>query len=212
MYLLPPDGMGPEVIEHLQHLIADELNIKEIVLVEDESELSDVSYKPNFKTLGPRFGKQMKDVATRIGRLTSEEITQLRSGQEIELDGGAIGINDLLVQRTERDDLVVAIENNLGVGLDVNLDRDLVAEGVAREVVNRVQNMRKEVGLEVSDRIRLGITGVSELETAVEAFKAYVSGETLAEDLTIGSFPEACVGTQDLEINGLAGSVGLSKK
>lgn len=212
MYLLPPDGMGPEVIEHLQHLIADELNIKEIVLVEDESELSDVSYKPNFKTLGPRFGKQMKDVATRIGRLTPEEITQLRSGQEIELDGGAIGINDLLVQRTERDDLVVAIENNLGVGLDVNLDRDLVAEGVAREVVNRVQNIRKEVGLEVSDRIRLGITGVSELETAVEAFKAYVSGETLAEDLTIGSLPEACLVTQDLEINGLSGSVGLSKK
>ena len=94
----------------------------------------------------------------------------------------------------------------------MNLDRDLVAEGVAREMVNRVQNIRKEVGLEVSDRIRLGITGVSELETAVEAFKAYVSGETLAEDLTIGSLPEACLVTQDLEINGLSGSVGLSKK
>jgi isoleucyl-tRNA synthetase len=212
MYLLPPDGMGPEVLEHLQHLIADELNIKEIVLVEDESELSDVSYKPNFKTLGPRFGKQMKDVATRIGQLSSEEIQELRSGHKISFRGGEFGIEDLLVQRTERDDLVVAIENNLAVGLDVHLDNDLVAEGTAREFVNRVQNMRKESGLQVSDRIRLGVTGDKELEEAIEALGDYVSGETLAEELTIGSLPEPCLLKQDLQINGLDGTVGLSKK
>ena len=211
MYLLPPDGIGSEVLEHLQSLITDELNIKEIVLVEDESELSDVSYKPNFKTLGPRFGKRMKEVAVKITQLSEAEIHDLRGGKKIELCGGEIELDDLLVQRTERKDLVVAIENNLGVGLDVHLDEELVAEGIAREFVNRVQNMRKEAGLEVSDRIQVGVIGDSGIETPVEKFRAYISGETLAASILVGSLPKTCVLKQECELNGLTATIGISK-
>ena len=211
LYLLPPDEHSREELVEMGDLISDELNIKEIVMVEDETELSDVSYKPNFRALGPRFGKRMKEVGARVQSLTDEEIASLRNGGSLEVADGEITIDDLEVQRTEKDELVVAIENNLGVGLDVHLDDELIGECTARELVNRIQNMRKDAGLDVEDRIEIGVQGEAGLEDATRTHRDYVAGEVLAEDVVIGDIPAAHKVRQDSKVNGLDGTLAIRK-
>ena len=212
LYLLPPDEHSRQELMEMRDLIAEELNIKEIELVEDETELSDVSYKPNFRSLGPRFGKRMKEVAARVQSLTPEEMKSLRDGGSIEVADDRVTIDDLEVQRSEKDDLIVAIENNLGVGLDVHLDEELIQECTAREFVNRVQNMRKEAGLDVSDRIEIGVQGEPNLESAVDRHRAYVSGETLATTLEVGDSSDGYSLRQELQVNGLQATIGIRKQ
>ena len=202
LLLLPPDEQGRGLLEGVSGLIADELNVKEVVLVEDEAEISEVSYRPNYRALGPRFGQRTGEAAAFIGGLTSDQVKGLEEGGTIEVAGGAIGIDDVEVQRREREDVVVAVEENLAVGLDVHLTEDLVAECGAREVVNRVQNMRKAAGLDVADRIRLWVEGSETLESWVGPFSGYVAAETLARRISVGEPPagEASM-TKEWEVN-----------
>ena len=211
LYLLPADEESRHELEPMRDLIAEELNVKEVTLVEDETELSEVSYKPDFRRLGPRFRTGMKEVAARVRSLTAADIADLKGGGGIEVAGGRITLDDLDVQRTEKAGIVAALENNLGVGLDTQLDAELAAEGLARELVNRIQNLRKTAGLEVSDRIELGVQGTDEVEAAVAGHRDYVSGETLAVALRIGSLPDDPAQSQALTVNGLAATVALRK-
>ena len=123
--------------------------------------------------------------------------------------GGEIALEDLEIQRRKKDDVVVAVENNLCVGLDVHLDEELIEECTAREFVNRVQNMRKEMGLNVVDRIRVGVSGEGRLERAVARYRAYVGGETLAEELLVGQLPDSCQFKREWQVNGLRGTIGI---
>ena len=107
--------------------------------------------------------------------------------------------------------MVVAVESNLCVGLDVHLDEELIDECTAREFVNRVQNMRKEMGLEIVDRIHAGVLGECGLERAVTRYRAYVSGETLAEEVLVGQLPDSCLMTREWLVNGLRGTIGISR-
>ena len=211
LYLLPADEESRHELAPMRDLIAEELNVKEVTLVEDETELSEVSYKPDFRRLGPRFRTGMKEVAARVRSLTPADIADLKGGGGIEVAGGRITLDDLDVQRTEKAGIVAALENNLGVGLDTQLDAELEAEGIARELVNRIQNLRKSAGLEVSDRIELGVQGTDEVESAVAGHRDYVSGETLAVQLRIGSLPDGAAESQALTVNGLAATVALRK-
>jgi isoleucyl-tRNA synthetase len=211
LYLLPPDEHSRQELVEMVDLITDELNIKEVVMVEDETDLSDVSYKPNFRALGPRFGKQMKEVGTRVSNLTVDDIASLRAGGSIDVADGQITLEDLEVQRTEKDDLIVAIENNLGVGLDVHLDDELIQECTARELVSRIQNMRKDAGFDVSDRIVVGVQGAAELESATSTHLEYVAGETLAETVVVGEIPDDCGVRQESIVNGFHGTLALRK-
>ncbi len=211
LFLLPPDIDSRAGLIEMFDLITDELNIKEVVLVNDETDLSEISYKPNFRRLGPRFGKAMKGVAGRIAQLTAAEYAVLQEGGTLPAEGGQIELEDVELQRLEKEDVVVAVENNLAVGLDVHLDDELVAECTAREVVNRVQNMRKEAGLEVSDRIRLGVKGEAALEEAVQQHLDYIGGETLASQVLVGQLPEAILLELEQQINGLNGIVAITQ-
>lgn len=211
LYLLPPDEHSRYELGQMVDLLADELNIKEVVMVEDETDLSEVSYRPNFRVLGPRFGKQMKEVGQRIGELTQQEIEILKAGDKIAVADGEIGIEDVEVQRREKEGVVVAIDNNLGVGLDVQLDDELVAEGVAREIVNRVQNMRKDAGLEVSDRIRIGVQGEAGLLEAIGQHREYIAAETLALELSAGALPDSVVLQQELQVNDYACTIAIAR-
>ena len=211
LYLLPPDEHSRYGLGQMVDLLADELNIKEVLLVDDETYLSEVSYRPNFRALGPRFGKQMKEVGQRIGELTQQEIEILKAGDKIAVAGGEIGIEDVEVQRREKEGVVVAIDNNLGVGLDVQLDDELVAEGVAREIVNRVQNMRKDAGLEVSDRIRIGVQGEAGLLEAIGQHREYIAAETLALELSAGALPDSVVLQQELQVNDYACTIAIAR-
>ena len=113
--------------------------------------------------------------------------------------------------RSEKDDLVVAVDNNLVVGLDVHLDDELIQECTARELVNRIQNMRKDAGFDVSDRISVGIQGEDGLESAAKAHRDYVAGEVLAEDVVIGSIPEGLAVRLESKVNGHEGTLALRK-
>ena len=106
---------------------------------------------------------------------------------------------------------MVAIDNNLGVGLDVQLDDELVAEGVAREIVNRVQNMRKDAGLEVSDRIRIGVQGEAGLLEAIGQHREYIAAETLALELSAGALPDSVVLQQELQVNDYACTIAIAR-
>jgi isoleucyl-tRNA synthetase len=210
LFLLPPDAAGRQDLASVIDLVADELNIKEVVVVEDETEFSQVSFKPNFRTCGPRFGKRMKEVAARVAALTPEEYRSLQAGGTLEVAGDQLRLADIEVQRQEREGLVVAIEGNLGIGLDLHLDEELVQEGTAREFVNRVQNMRKEAGLEVADRIRLGVQGEPGLLAAVARHRDVIAAETLAVEIQVGDLPDAGLLAQEWQVNGHTGTIRIA--
>ncbi|MCC7263779.1 MAG: isoleucine--tRNA ligase [Candidatus Latescibacteria bacterium] len=211
LYLLSPDAASRAGLEEMRPVIAEELNVKDVVLVEDETALSEISYKPNFRTLGPRFGKQMKEVAARIQQLSPAEIKRLAAGEMLAVPGGEIGIGDVEVQRREKEGVVAAVEDNLGVGLDIHLDDELVAECTAREFVNRVQNMRKDAGLEVSDRIRLWAQGDQNVERAVQTHREYIAAETLAVELRLRELPAASLAQQEWQVNDLPCTIALDR-
>ena len=211
LMLLPPNGHRHGDMLDMSDLIADELNVKDVVLVEDEGSISTVSYKANFRALGPRFGKRMKEVATRIEQLTHDEIATLSSGGTLSVADGEIGLSDVEITRQERRDVVVAVENNLCVGLDIQLTDELIDEGRAREFVNRVQNMRKEAGLDVSDRIRIWVRGSSLVEQAVSLHTEYIRSETLAIELNISASPgEPCM-SQEWQVDGQPVTISIQK-
>ena len=211
LWLLPPNGHTHHGLAQMTDLLADELNVKEVVLVEDETEFSEVSYRPDFRALGPRFGKRMPEVADRIQALTSAEVHLLESGGQLSVAGGAIGLADIVVQRREKEGVVAALDNNLGVGLDIQLDDELIAECTAREFVNRVQNMRKDASLAVADRIRVWVRGAAALEEAVQQHGPYIAAETLALALHTGELPPEVLLRQERQVNGHTGTIAIAR-
>ena len=170
-------------------LIRSEVNVKEVELLEDASGILTKEIKPNFKTLGPKFGPQMKQVAASINVLTQENILQFESDEsfDIMVDGAAISLSldDVLITNKDVEGWLVASHGTLTVALDITLNQDLVNEGIARELVNRIQNLRKDSGLEVTDKILLYIGASETLNTAVEAYREYLMQETLCEKLEL---------------------------
>ncbi|MCR4575652.1 MAG: isoleucine--tRNA ligase [Lentisphaeria bacterium] len=166
-------------------VIAEELNVKEISIMEDEEELVTLSAKPNLKKLGPKLGKRMKDFMPLINGLSCKDIGKLRKGETLTLtaaDGTALELaeDDILVQRQEKQGLSVANEGDITVALDTQLTPALVQEGWAREIVSQLQSLRKETGLEVVDRITVRYKAPAEIAEALESQKAYIANEILA--------------------------------
>ncbi len=176
-----------EALALMKDVILDEVNIKELVILEDDSEIVHKSAKANFKSIGPRFGKQVKQVAVAITALSKIEISKLEAGDEIPLliDDSELTITkeDIIVVSSEIKGWAVESDGTVTVALDKELDVQLIAEGLAREFVNRVQNMRKDAGFEVTDKIKIYYSGSELIIDAVEAFNQYISNETLAECL-----------------------------
>ena len=167
----------------LESLIEDELNVKKVEFVSDETELCNVSYKANFKTLGKKCGPKMKAVAAAIADMRDEGRGMREEGWTKEIEGVAITADDVLVTRSPKEGLVVASEGAVVVGLETALTPELVAEGLAREFVSHVQSMRKEADFEVTQRIALTVETDDEMRSALEAHAQYVKGETLALSL-----------------------------
>jgi isoleucyl-tRNA synthetase len=141
------------------NLIKHEVNIKEIVLLEDASDILVKQIKPNFKTLGPKFGKEMKFIANAIRNFTKEDIVKIELNGKIaiELEGKIINLDfsDVEISSKDIEGWLVANEGAITVALDVTISEELRKEGVARELINRIQNARKDKGLEVTDRIKI---------------------------------------------------------
>ncbi len=171
----------------MKDVILDEVNIKELVVLDDDSEIVNKTAKANFKSIGPKFGKKVKAVAEIIKNFGKDEIKKLESGEniEIEVDDEKLSIakDDVEIMSHQIEGWVVESEEGVTVAIDTELDEKLIEEGLAREFVNRVQNMRKDAGFDVTDKINISFTGNSELVKAINNFSDYISNETLAEKL-----------------------------
>ena len=170
------------------NLIKHEVNVKEIEFIDDASGILVKQIKPNFRALGPKFGKQMKDIAAVINDFTQQDIQAFeRQGtKEITLAGQTLTLDLTDVEITSQDIegwLVASSSTGLVVALDATITDELRAEGIARELVNRIQNLRKDTGLEVTDRIRIRLQQQGALEQAVRANEAYIKAETLANEI-----------------------------
>jgi isoleucyl-tRNA synthetase len=175
-------------IERLADTVREELNVKELRYVEQADELGSYEVKPNYRSLGPRFGKQMPQVAAAVAALDPGHVAgALRSGGRvgISVDGHdhELGPDDLLLALQPPEGYQLEREGSHAVALELELDDELRREGLAREVVHAVQNARKAAGLEVEDRIRLRLGGDGDLLAAARAFEGYVAGETLAVEV-----------------------------
>lgn len=196
-------------LDRHRELLADELNVREVALVRDDADLATLTFKANFKTLGPKLGPRMKEAAAFIGGLTRAQFALLQDGGSLDVAGAAVTLADVLVTRTARGDVVIETAGALTVALDTTLDAGLVAEGHAREVVSRVQKLRKDSGLSVTDRIALQIwSGDEALTAALDAHRNYVADEVLAVRIDLSA---AAPIAEAVALEGLPVSVRLEK-
>ena len=177
-----------EILE-VSNLIKHEVNVKEIDLLEDASDILIKQIKPNFKVLGPRFGKDMKLVSQEISKFTSDDIKKIEQNGnlDVEINGKNIKLHleDVEITSQDIEGWLVANEGSLTVALDVTITDDLRKEGIARELVNRIQNLRKDSGFEVTDKIDVTLQTDENIVKAVKTNLNYIKTETLTEELEI---------------------------
>ena len=208
--LLAPDAEGAKLLNGTLDIIGEELNVKNIEFSDNEDALVTRSAKANFKVMGKKLGKNMKEAAALVEKLDSVTIGKILAGEAYDItlaDGTvfAMTAEDLLVQRSEKAGLVVATENGVTIALDTALTAELEAEGLAREIVSKVQNLRKESNLEVVDRIKLTVAGDENVVAAANSFADYIKNEVLAVEMTVE------VGSGDVDLNGHMAALSLSK-
>lgn len=181
------DKSKRDALGKMKEVILDEVNIKELIVLKDDSEIVNKSAKANFKSIGPKFGKKVNAVANLIKGFGKEDIAVLEGGGEIKTKVNGedieIGKDDVEIISSEITGWLVETGEGVTVALDTELSDDLVAEGLAREFVNRIQNMRKDAGYDVTDRIKIKYYGSDKLVEAVNSFNEYISNETLAEEM-----------------------------
>ena len=154
--------------------------MKEVLSTPDEASLVRLSARPNLKTLGRRFGPRLKEITPLIQALGNEDLLRVMDGGAVTLAGEHLGADDLLIDRQVSGPLLVASGASVTVALDPEVTPELTREGLARELVNRLQNLRKDSGLEVSDRIALTLQLDGALTEAFEAHRSLILGEVLA--------------------------------
>ena len=194
------------------NLIKHEVNIKEIELLEDASDILVKQIKPNFKTLGPKFGREMKSIANAIRNFSKEEISkiELEGKIPIELDGKMINLelSDVEISSKDIEGWLVANEGSITVALDVTISENLRREGVARELINRIQNARKDRGLEVTDKIKLTVLKFEDIEESINKNKEYIMSETLTEELV---FVDQLIDGIDVEFDAIKSKILINK-
>ena len=180
-------------IEKVRSLIMNEVNVKEVELITNTMGLITKRIKPNFKTLGPRYGKQMKQIAALVASFSQERIAAIEASDSffLEIDGRQLPVTreDFEITSEDMPGWLVATEGKLTVALDVTVTETLLREGIARELINRIQNIRKESGFEVTDKIRAEIGRCDLVEGAVTDFGTYIASQTLAVELKLADTP-----------------------
>jgi isoleucyl-tRNA synthetase len=183
------DHQDRKDIEAVSDLIISEVNVKEIELLDDAAGILVKNIKPNFKVLGPKYGKDMRYVTQAILGLGDEEISRIEKDGQIDIDvngsGAILYLDEVEISTEDIEGWLVTNQGNLTVALDVSISEELKNEGIARELVNRIQNLRKEKGLEVTDRIRLFVKRDGVVDQAIEANSSYIKNETLTRDLIL---------------------------
>ena len=205
-------GAERDEIERLGDVVRAELNVRELEFVTEEAELVSHRVKPNYRTLGPRFGKSMPQVAAAVEGLDPDSARAAANGERqvgISIDGHehTLEPDDLQLVMEPLEGYEVESEAGRAVALALDLDDDLRREGLAREVVHAVQNARKEAGLEITDRITLHLGGDKELVEAARAHEEYVTGEVLATQVAYEPKGPA----SEVRIEGKTLSIGVAR-
>ncbi|QBN19479.1 isoleucine--tRNA ligase [Flavobacterium nackdongense] len=199
-------------VEAVSDLIKAEVNVKEIVLLDDASGILVKQIKPNFKALGPRFGKDMGLIAKEIQSLSAAQINQLdkEGSLSIVISGNSIILSQEEVEISSQDieGWLVANSNGITVALDITISDELKQEGIARELVNRIQNLRKDSGFEVTDKIKVHLQKNAELERAVKTNEAYIKSETLSQALV---FEEIVEDGTEIEFDDIKTKITITK-
>lgn len=197
-------------LQDQQHLIADELNVKKVTFSKDEKEFVSLKAKPNFRVLGKKVGKLMKTAQQAIEKFNQEQLHELLEGRavEIDLEGHPLTLTseDVQVERAVHEGLIAANQGLMTIALDTHLDEDLLLEGLAREIVNKVNTMRREANLAVTDRIKLSMQTTARVTACFQQFHDYICHEVLAVDVQFGP----CSGTE-WDLNGEPTVIAISR-
>ena len=188
--MLPVTDPGfREQVEAVKSLILNEVNVKEIEYITNTAGILVKRIKPNFKTLGPRFGKLMKEVSNAINNMDQEQIAAFEKEQTFQIVAGGervkLNLEDVEIISEDIPGWLVANEGPITVALDINITDELRQEGVARELINRIQNIRKESGFDVTDKIDVLIEKHDLVNSAIESHGKYIGSQTLAENITL---------------------------
>jgi isoleucyl-tRNA synthetase len=215
MVCVAPD-VDESSLEPLLPILAAELNVKTIELATSGDALVSLEAKPNFRTLGKRFGKKTPLAADAVTKFTSEHLRAFEHGEPlvVTVDGETheLVADDLTILRRASGELVVQEEHGFFAALDVTVTPELRLEGVAREVISRVQRMRRDAGLAVSDRIHLHVSGDALVLEAAEAHRGWIADEVLATELTIGGEPQDhMLARQTVDLDGIHADLALTR-
>ena len=176
-------------IQAVEDIIKTEVNLKTIEFLEDTTGVLVKKIKPNFKTLGPKYGKQMKAIAAAINQMDQDAIAEFEKDGSYSIDANGETINldlgDVEIVSEDIPGWLVANDDKLTIALDITISDELKQEGLAREFINRIQNMRKDVGLDVTDKINLYIGKHEAINNAVKTFTKYIAQQTLANEITL---------------------------
>ncbi|MFC4816167.1 isoleucine--tRNA ligase [Flavobacterium sp. GCM10023249] len=199
-------------IEAVSDLIKAEVNVKEVQLLDDASGVLVKQIKPNFKALGPKFGKDMGLISKEIQGFSQEQIAEIERKGEISIviSGNSVNLTtqDVEISSQDIEGWLVANSNGITVALDITISDELRKEGIARELVNRIQNIRKDSGFEVTDKIKVAMLKQGEIQQAVEANLDYIKSETLTEEL---AFTESIENGTEIEFDELRTKILISK-
>jgi isoleucyl-tRNA synthetase len=211
-----PANLGSRSVPLLLDLLAAELNVKRVELATSADALVTLEAKPNFRSLGKKFGKSTPAAAQAVSALTSERLRAFENGEPLEIvvDGEArtLDADDLAIIRRAAGELVVSERGGYFAAIDPVITRELRDEGIVREVVSAVQRLRKDAGLAVSDRIRLAIDGTPELLGAIREYREHVAGEVLAREIVIGDGKTNEFTTAlPLDLDGIEGTIALTR-
>lgn len=176
-------------LDAVKDLILSEVNVKNLEYITGNSEVLVKTIRPNFKTLGPKYGKLMKGIAAVVGAMSSDEITRFEQQGKFDIDVSGTSISllpeDVEIINEDIPGWLVANEGKITVALDITITDDLREEGIARELVNRIQNIRKDSGFDVTDKIELFIKKHEAINSAVEKYKGYIGSQTLAPKIRL---------------------------
>ncbi len=215
LHAVVPEGI--ELRPAILDVVRDELNVKEVRFLDSADALVRLVARPNFRTLGPRFQKRSEEAASAIRALPEKELRRFEEEGRVTIRIGeeehVLEPDALEVMEEAAGDLAVRSDGEFTAAVDPTLDRDLIEEGVARELVNRIQRFRKDRGLAITDRVRIGIFGPEEVSEAVERFGDFIAAETLAVDVSRGpeGDSDGYEAIQQVEIDGRRVRLSLSR-
>jgi len=213
MLVALPQGKSKEDLKSLFKLISEELNVKKISSWDADLQLTQLFAKPNFSRLGPKWGKKANQVAEKIKSLSQNELRKFRDEGKLKIDSDGASFEleseDMEISEKEKEGWVVESENEFRVALSTVLTEELKDEGFARELVNKIQNMRKAAGFKVMDRINADIKATSRLNQAIKASEEYIKKETLALKLSLSGAKGEHI--EEWDINGEKAVISIER-